>query len=326
MRKPAAAFRLLALVLTAAAAAMLAGASIVIAAAPAQPSLADAQADFAAGQYQPCLAKISRLLSSRSFNSDPTDRYELLMLRGECLLQQRQSLVAVAAFDAASEAIKGQEDLPRVARAKAMTVLIRASPGLKYRSRSSPTADELDIVAAEPRKAAMIAMTEDRIAELTPQVEKALKQTSLPPIQKLVPAVWEAYCLDLTASGATAGGAARTMPIVKSIGEHARGLIGSELRRLGARLDTLNDLAHEPTSGNGNRVVLTDSIGFRGLSSPERNELQEIAAYLTNIKTVCEEGRRINRRIGGSGEQWDALLAECAEACDTAQKAYDARY
>ena len=25
-------------------------------------------------------------------------------------------------------------------------------------------------------------------------------------------------------------------------------------------------------------------------------------------------------------QKWDALLADCAEACDTAQRAYDARY
>ena len=102
-------------------------------------------------------------------------------------------------------------------------------------------------------------------------------------------------------------------------------LIGEELTKLSTRVQQLNDMAREPTLVSGSRAT-GDSIGYRGLTSPERDELHKIADYLVNIRAVCEEGRRIAMRLGNNGEKWDRLLAECADACDTAQRAYDARY
>src|SRR5689334_1553723 len=60
--------------------------------ASANPSIDDAKADFAAGQYQGCLQKISRLLSPGISKPDPATPYDLLMLRGECMMQMKQPM------------------------------------------------------------------------------------------------------------------------------------------------------------------------------------------------------------------------------------------
>jgi hypothetical protein len=300
--------------------------SAVVFAAPAPaatPSFDDAKADFAAGQYQACLAKISRLLSPGISKPDPMTRYDLLMLRGECMMQMKQPMMAADTYDSAYSTMKTQGDVQRAAAAKAMVVLIKASSAGTYKPRAATSngTDAIDIIAPESRQKAMLAMLDDRVKQLSPDIDKALKGTSLLPIQKLLPAVWDMYCLELAATGDTK----QTLTLLQTLGEHARGLIGGELNRLGTRVQQLNDMAREPTLVSGSRAT-GDSIGYRGLTSPERDELHKIADYLVNIRAVCEEGRRIAMRLGNNGEKWDRLLAECADACDTAQRAYDARY
>jgi hypothetical protein len=101
--------------------------------------------------------------------------------------------------------------------------------------------------------------------------------------------------------------------------DQERELIDEELNQLSNRLDQLKDLASEPT-------WVTQAISYRGLTTNERNELQKMADYLMEIQRTVENGRRISRLFGRTGENWDALLADCAVAKDVAQQTYDRRY
>src|SRR4051812_48364872 len=159
-------------------------------AAPAQQlSVADAQADLNAGDYPGCLRKISTLLASSSMKSDSPERYDSLMLRGECMLNLKQPIAAASAYEAASVVGKSQTDLPKIASAEAMAVLIKAARGMQYKPKSaSPGDPAIDIVAPEPRKLAMKALFEDRRAELAPSIAAALKNSTLVPLPKLLPA------------------------------------------------------------------------------------------------------------------------------------------
>jgi hypothetical protein len=291
-------------------------------AAPAQQlSVADAQADLNAGDYPGCLRKISTLLASSSMKSDSPERYDLLMLRGECMLNLKQPIAAASAFEAASVVGKNQTDLPKIASAEANSVLIKAARGMQYKPKSASPGDPgIDIVAHEPRKQAMKALFDDRRAELAPSIAAALKNSTLVPLPKLLPAAWDLFVLEFGATGDTV----QTTEDLKKLGGHARGLIGTELGRLTSRLEQLNNLANEPTLSGGN--FNNASISYRGLNTTERDELSEMAKYLVNIEGVAEKGRRINRMLGGTGDTWDAILADCAEARDVAQQAYDRRY
>jgi len=51
-----------------------------------------------------------------------------------------------------------------------------------------------------------------------------------------------------------------------------------------------------------------------------------MADYLVQIQRTVENGRRISRVLGKTGENWDGLLADCAVARDVAQQTYDRRY
>jgi hypothetical protein len=170
----------------------------------AAPSVADAQADFAAGQYRDALQKISVLLAGKSAPPGSQERFDLLMLRGECMLRLKQSSLAADAFDAAARARRQQGDVKRLAEAKATAVLLSASRGLKFQPRGGGGgggAEAIDVVAPEARRQAMAALLDERLAELTPRAAAAVEGTSLTPMMELLPAFADAYALELTATG-----------------------------------------------------------------------------------------------------------------------------
>ena len=71
----------------------------------AEPTLADANADFDAGKHSLALAKISRILGGSAAKPGSAQRYDLFMLRGECLIQRRSAPQAANAFAAALQEV-----------------------------------------------------------------------------------------------------------------------------------------------------------------------------------------------------------------------------
>ena len=93
------------------------------------PAVQEARQRVESKQYTEALKVISQALT----NSQPTDpsgdRYELLLLRGECLIQINQRPAAAAAFDMA---FKSAPDSRAAAVARANALLVRAAPTGKY--------------------------------------------------------------------------------------------------------------------------------------------------------------------------------------------------
>src|SRR6476620_7620440 len=78
-------------------------------------SIDDIHKDMETAQYRAALQKISKLLVARTSGQDAGERYDLLMMRGECLLQLKQASAAEAAYNSASSVMKSQADVPGVA-------------------------------------------------------------------------------------------------------------------------------------------------------------------------------------------------------------------
>jgi hypothetical protein len=277
---------------------------------------AAAHAAFDKGDYRGCLGTISKLLTNSDYKSDSPERFDLLMLRGECFLRLKQKPGAQAAFEAAAKMMRKQEDVQRCAAATALASLVKAStPALVYVPKKGG-ADGVDIIEPASRLKAMALLMADLRERVRPQFTKAMNDESLVPTHNLLKPAWELYSVEMAATGDTAA----TSEKLQELGGHARKLIGNEVKRLNTRLDQLEDLAGEATSfdyGYGG--------GVRGLRTEERNELQRLADDLVKIEETIHNGRRIARLLGRNGENWDALLAECDVARDNAQRAYDRR-
>ncbi len=95
------------------------------------PTIGDVQADLDDGRYTLCLQKISRVLNSQPPPS-AADRYAMLLLQGECLLQRKEGLLAADVF---SQAAKSGSDKMEIAVATATSVLIKKSGELQLHAR-----------------------------------------------------------------------------------------------------------------------------------------------------------------------------------------------
>ncbi len=279
------------------------------------PATVDAaRADFAAKDYQSCLAKVSQILNDRSV-TDAAVRYDLLMLRGECMLRLRYADMARDAYALAASAAHRENDVPKYAGAQAMVCLIKASPKLTYTSPAD--GKTYDIAVPENRAPAMTALLSDRLKVLQPQVKAAMAGTSLTPMQQLVPAIIDLYMVELTTTGDTA----QTGELLRTVGARARDLIRPVLKDMGWRFQQLYQLACEPSYNVGG-----GAYSYRGLTSPERDELKGMCDTLQKIQTLCEDARQLSDKLGGNAAAWDALLADCAEQSRLAQSAYDRRF
>ena len=154
---------------------------------PPQERIDEARAVFASGDYAGCLAAVARLLASNAAPPGTVARYDVVLLRGECLLALVQQAAAADVFDAAANVLSEPRDLKQVAAAKALAALVRASPGLKYKSKTSAHG-WIDIADPATRTDAINALRADRRAALAPDINKALNHDSVVPTRELLPA------------------------------------------------------------------------------------------------------------------------------------------
>lgn len=297
---------------------------VIVAPSPAAPpppaTLADAQAAFAAKDYRDSLRKIAGALDGPEGKSGSPTRYQLLMLRGENMLQLKEFRMAAESFTAAGNVAKSKEDRKRQADAMATALLIKASKAGAYAPASNPAAP-IDIVDPESRKRAMEAFFADTLAASRPQIQQAATANSLQPIQDQLPKLRELLIIELAATGDTA----QTMPLARSLGQHARDLIGAEFNRIAARLDELATAASSPVIVDGVGPV-SSVLTPRGLTTPERDDLKKIADTLTQAERAAQQGRWIAHQSDGPVQAWEALLADCSELKSRAEFLWQHRY
>jgi hypothetical protein len=259
----------------------------------------DVHADLAAGDYRAALQKISKRLPESKAN--PSVRYQLLMARGEALVQLKQKSAALDAYRSALSAVRRDGDLNQSLAAQAMIQLLTAGAGWSYKSSDGAT---FDLIDRESRKKAAAAMLIDQLAKIRPKSERAAAADGLKPMIDLMPHLSAAMAIEYAASG----NIQQTGEIIKPLGDHARLLLRREVDRIFLRTTELEDLSND-------FIILEDNNipGRRGLHSDEMQELRGFLTVLDTVTQTSEEGRRINRRLGGTGESWDEVLIAASE-------------
>jgi hypothetical protein len=275
-------------------------------------SLDEIRVAVAGGDYRGALAKIDKLLFPTS--SDPAQRYELLMLKGECQLQLKNRVGASSAFKSAA---KVAADPGQLAAARANALITDASSGGQYKPRAAGGGEPIDILPMESRKRAMMALRDELSSRNQSQIDGALRAQELPPIEKVFTAVADMYALELFASGGEAGDARKLM---QELGTHAYTLMEREISKSAQRVDYLVQLAN--SSSDYNRGW---NSGRLGLTSQQRDEVKSILTYLDKIRQRASEYRRIAARVGGNEAKWDALVANTVEAMSEAESLYNDR-
>jgi hypothetical protein len=286
----------------------------VAACAFAQPSPADeARIDAAKGDYRGALRKLEKTLFASS-ELPPPERYELLMLKGECQVQLQDRLGAVSAFKAAGK-IAGNVNQLAAAQANAL-VLERSSSG-KYTPRyGAATKDPIDILPLDSRKQAMTALQAELWSQNKQQVDTALKAKTLPPIEQVFTRVADMYFLETMVNGEPT----QTGQVMRDLGKHAYDLMRTEQSGAARRIEQLNQIANSTSvlgaGWNASRL---------GLTSPQRDELKQMLPYLVKLRDRAAEYRRLAARMGGDEAKWDALVADTADAALDCEALYNDR-
>jgi hypothetical protein len=260
----------------------------------------DAQQKFDAGQYPDALKVIAQALSKGTPTGESPERYQLLMLRGECLIRTGQRAPAAAAFDAAN---KSAPDVPSAALARANALLVRASPQNKYTPKDTAN-PPIDITSPDPRKIAFAFFREDQARIVQPKVDKALAGTTLPPMIEVLPSLLDVAYLEYAARG----NAEQTKASLMALGARARELMKGELKRVRHEIDVLEEVSNT-----------YDGSGRRGFYSNERTSLQASHDYVVQIEQAARQARRRVMDLGFDGAVWEPIIADAADLADLAQ-------
>jgi len=277
--------------------------------------ITEARKTFDAGDYRQALREISKGLSLTAPEPSPEEKYQLLMLRGESLLRIGERAYASNAFEAA---VNAAPDLQKAAVAKATAVLITLSSGPVYQPAGG-AGEPIPIVPPDSRTRAMQAAFGDQRDRHMPAIKRALEGDTLPPMLELVPRLGDMFVLELSSQGQPT----QTSLILQSFGEHARSLMGQELRRIRKRVGSLEQLS--------NSLVEVERpwnswFDRRGLRTVERDDLRQLTEYTERIRDAALHGRRITRSFGLKGEDWDPVLAEATDILDQARTTWERRF
>lgn len=262
-------------------------------------SIEEIRADLDQREYRAALLKIGKALPEA--RGDNPRRYQLLMIRGEALLNLKQKSAALEAFRGASAAAGREAELQQSMAARAMVELLSESDGLAYRPKAAAA---INIVEAESRKAALAALFADRLTKEKSRIDAAAEAPTLVPMIELMPTLSGLMALEFAGTGAL-----ETMtPILKTLGSHGRGLMLREVDRMDTRISQIEDMAAELYWRENDVSPLR-----RGIHSDEAAELGRMVEELDRITDASEEGRRIARQVVSNVDSWDELLLRASE-------------
>lgn len=259
-----------------------------------------------AKQYQDAQRQITTALSAIRSDDEGTDRFQLLMLRGECLLQTGQRASAVTAYELA---LRCAPDTRGAALARAHVLLLKASFNNQYKPKQGANTTPIDILDRESRKAAFAAMREDQAKTLAPGLRTAMQAHTLPPMLNVLQPLLDVGYLEY----ASKGSAEETRAELQSLGMRARELINADLRRIRRETSTLEIAANSAAS----------DYTRRGLFSQERTQAKETIEYLKKIEQTARDVRRRAIELGFDGSAWEPIIAESADVADRLQALLD---
>ena len=259
------------------------------------PSIADIQKSMSDGQFTPALKQIAQALAVR----DAANKYDLLMLKGECLLNVKSPSYAAQSFRAA---MKEAPDFPKANVALANAIISEKSPKLAYTSRSAPKSEPIDIVSPVKRTQAIGVLYDDTRKSLEPKIKSAMNSSQLTPMIQLIPQMMDLYALEWAASGS----AQESEATLKSMGARAREMIGPELKRLNARVSDIQFSASDMVWVNG---IMTQA----GLTPPQRQDLNDIGQYVQQIESTARDARTMAHRLGVPSEHWEDIISDSVE-------------
>jgi hypothetical protein len=264
-----------------------------------------------AGQYLFCVQQIARVLRADSAGKH-YDRYDLLLLRGDCLLHLEDPGSALLAYSAASASPVAKQ----ARQARAMAFLLRGSTGMTYQTRGDHDHQEkFNLASEQDRTKALRALLKDEQRANQSNFDRAEHADNLVPVQEVLPTLADLYAVERTVTGDDL----QMRPILEAIAERAIALIDRELEireETVASLDRRAAALVDGWRGGG--------YARRGLNTYERRDLRELIEYLQRIEETTRRGRDLAGYFDGDAKTWEPLITRAAKVVSRAQDVLDA--
>jgi hypothetical protein len=282
------------------------------------PSGDDLHKQFDTKQYQPLLQNLARVLQLKGTAAQPYDRVDLLMLRGEALLQLKQQASAVEAFDAAAkEATSMQPNVVRkpdeVAMARSMSMLVHQSRNFNYTPKmvaAGTKPQPISLLDLSKRPQAFRALLTDALMEITPKAKAAGRSQTLAPIIAIVRSLGDLRALELTATKETK----QSDQLLADLGEQAYKLMDAEIKRIGPAVDKISANAHSQirrvvfARSGGTNTISSTTYSYRGLYY---NDQQDLKTVISTCELVLNASRDFGEATTGKlATQFTTLAAD----------------
>jgi hypothetical protein len=277
------------------------------------PTAEELREVYDAGQYHACLQQISRMLFLKGAPTAGVDRPKLLLLRGDCLVKLKDSRTAMKAYNEAEAA--ASLDPATALRARGGAIILKNCRGFTY---MPPGVQPIDVTTDDGWKKAAGAIYDATWQSSQSDLLAAQTAQDIAPIVRVVPTITDLVAL-IQISGADSG---QLAPMVKNIGERARGIISRVLAQ--------QEAATAAVANNAD-IVLTVTVGPKwnngqwvspirqGLTTPDRDALLKIIGAATQAYNLAVQGKEAAFLVGGNEEKWQAVVDQAANVRDHAQ-------
>lgn len=283
------------------------------------PTTADLHALADAGQYREALKGLFRVLELKGPAAAGYDRYELLMLRGECQLQIREQPSALDSYAAAQKEATANSKPEPAAKAGAMELLLQRSSGFTYTPRTGDSKEPISILDPARRPRALLCLYADEMATVSAKFKLALAAKSLPPIMEFAKTAATIRGLEL----ATNGNNEKTTAMFADLGKHAAELMNAAVEVMATQVETISALANKLVSEDYNyvdpsgKVYLMSRICRQGLGGSDVQNLKGDFDTCSKFRPAAGE---LSAALGSEAATFDAAVKKATE---TASKARD---
>ncbi len=270
------------------------------------PTTEELKAAYDAGQYQPLLTKLTRVLNLKGDAAKPYDRVDLELLRANTALQLKQQSLAGASLEEAVKAITPQTPPKLANEVIAMRALVKRSSALAFTPKTDAGKGKpISLTDPAQRKPAMEALLADCKAEVAAKTKAAASSKSLLPIIAGINGIDELRAIEMTAAETDTA----SQDIAGELASQAASLMDEAMKKFTPRINRIRDDANVLVANPQQQETVTDKKGKKtkaaakpttyhkmGLNSNYTRELNAIVDTCQRISSACKDFTRVAPR------------------------------
>ena len=271
-----------------------------------------------AGKYKEALRAIFRVLELKGDAAAPYDRTEILLLRAECQLQNKDRSGALDSLALVRKETQEADKHPLFAKAVALETLISHAPAFTYTPKTGESREPISILDRIKRPRAMLTLYNDEMVIMQPKFKAAKAAKSLPPIVEFAKTVAGIRALEFAVNGNNDD----TKEMFGELATHAADLMSAEADNMTSQVGAIE--SHAKQLVNEDYTVM-DPVTKRPVTQHrlrQRGLINDDASVLKSIINTCDKYAQAAKELGVAlGAEPKLFQPGVKKADDTSTKA-----